>query len=391
MKQRKEIVKKKIQVPFFQPLITNKDKKEMMKALNSPLLTDGPKLIEFEKEFAKSTNSKYAIGVSNATSALQLSLICSGIKKGDEVIIPNLTFVATASSVILAGATPVLADVDDDTLNISINSIQKNITKKTRAIIPVHLAGMPCNMKKIIDIGKKNDLKIIEDCAHAIGSKIGKKHVGTFGDAGCFSFYPTKNITTIEGGMIITNSKELANKIRLKRNHGITRTLENRYTKGKPWEYDVEEPGYNFRLDEIRSALGKNQIKKIKEFNKKREKSFDYYNSKLNKIPGIIVPKKSKNFTSSYHLYIIRISDSFGISRDELFEKLLQNGIQTSVHYKPLNKFQVCKNKAKKFDSLNKSEKIYEEIISLPFFTNISKNQLDIVIKAIKKIQKSTN
>lgn len=391
MNQKKDTFKKKIQVPFFQPLITNKDKKEMMKALNTPLLTDGPKLIEFEREFAKSTNSKYAIGVSNATSALQLSLICSGIKKGDEVIIPNLTFVATASSVILAGATPVLADVEDDTLNISINSIQKNITKKTRAIIPVHLAGMPCNMKKIIEISKKNDLKIIEDCAHAIGSKIGKKHVGTFGDAGCFSFYPTKNITTIEGGMIITNCKKLAEKIRLKRNHGITRTLQNRYSKGKPWEYDVEEPGYNFRLDEIRSALGKNQIKKIKEFNGKREKAFEYYNKRLGKIQGVIVPKKIKNFTSSYHLYIIRISDSFGMNRDELFEKLLQNGIQTSVHYKPLNKFQVCKNKAKKFDSLNKSEKIYEEIISLPFFTNISKNQLDIVIKAIKKIQESSN
>jgi dTDP-4-amino-4,6-dideoxygalactose transaminase len=391
MKTKKDVFNKKNKVPFFQPLITNEDKKEVMKALNSSLLTDGPKLIEFEKEFAKSTNSKYAIGVTNATSALQLSLICSGIKKGDEVIIPNLTFVATASSVILAGATPVLADVDDDTLNISIDSIQKNITKKTKAIIPVHLAGMPCNMKKIIEIGKKNNLKIIEDCAHAIGAKIGGKHVGTFGNAGCFSFYPTKNITTIEGGMIITNCKQLADKIRLKRNHGITRTLENRYTKGRPWEYDVEEPGYNFRLDEIRSALGKNQIKKIKEFNRKREKSFDYYNSKLSKIPGIIVPKKSKNYTSSYHLYIIRILDSFGMNRDELFEKLLAKGIQTSVHYKPLNKFQVCKNKAKKFDSLNKSEKIYEEIISLPFFTNISKNQLDIVIKSIKKIQESTN
>lgn len=381
------IFNKKIKVPFFEPLITNEDKKQVIKALDAAFLTDGPKLIEFEKKFSKFSGSKYAIGVSNATSALHLSLICSGISKNDEVIIPNLTFIATASSVLHSGATPVLADIENDTLNISIESIKKNITKKTKAIIPVHFAGMPCNMNKIIKIAKKNNLKIIEDCAHGIGSKINGKHVGTFGEAGCFSFYPTKNITTIEGGMVITNSKKLAEDIRKKRNHGITRTLQNRYSKGKPWDYDVEEPGYNFRLDEIRSVLGINQLKKVKLFNKKRENSFNYYNKKLEKVSGIIIPKNNKGFTNSHHLYIIRILDSFGMKRDELFEKLLENGIQTSVHYKPLSKFQVCKKKAKKYDSLNHSEKIYQEIISLPFFTHISKIQLDLVIKTIKNIQ----
>ena len=388
MTKTNDAFNKKIKIPFFQPLITNEDKKQVNAALNASLLTDGPKLIQFEKDFAKFCGANYAIGVSNATSALHLSLICAGIGPGDEVIIPNITFIATASSVMLSGATPVLSDIGNDNLNISIDSIKKNITKKTKAIIPVHFAGMPCNMKKIMTIAKKNNLKIIEDCAHAIGSKIAKKHVGTFGNAGCFSFYPTKNITTIEGGMVITNSKELANKIRKKRNHGITRTLQNRYTKGKPWDYDVEEPGYNFRLDEIRSSLGVNQLKKVKVFNKKREFSFKYYNKKLQKIPGIVVPLTNKGVTSSYHLYIIRILDSFGISRDQLFEKLLENGIQTSVHYKPLGKFKVCQKKAKKYDSLKNSEKIYKEIISLPFFTHISKNQLDVVIKDIKNIQR---
>ena len=381
---------KKIKVPFFQPLITDEDKKQVNKTLNATLLTDGPKLLEFEKDFAKFCGSKYAIGVSNATSALHLSLICAEVSRGDEVIIPNLTFVATASSVLHSGATPVLADIDSDTMNISIQSIKKNITKKTKAIIPVHFAGMPCNMKKIVQIAKENNLKIIEDCAHGIGSKIGEKHVGTFGNAGCFSFYPTKNITTIEGGMVITNSKELADKVRKKRNHGISRTLQNRYSKGKPWDYDVEEPGYNFRLDEIRSVLGKNQLKKVKVFNKKREDSFNYYNKKLGKIPGVIVPKRKNGCTSSYHLYIIKILDSFGINRDQLFEKLLENGIQTSVHYKPLSEFQICKKKAKQYDSLNNSKKNYQEIISLPFFTNISKNQLNLVIKVIKNIQYQT-
>lgn len=377
----------KIKIPFFQPLITKEDKKQISSALDASLLTDGPKLLQFEEDFAKFCGSKYAVGVSNATSALHLSLICSEIGKGDEVIIPNLTFVATASSVILSGATPVLADVENETLNLSIKSIKKNITKKTKAIIPVHFAGMPCDMNKIIKIAKKNNLKVIEDCAHGIGSKIGKKHVGVFGDAGCFSFYPTKNITTLEGGMIITNSKKLADKIRRKRNHGITRTLLNRYTKGKPWDYDVDEPGYNFRLDEIRSTLGISQLKKIKQFNKRREISFQHYNKELERIPGIVIPKKYKGFTRSYHLYIIRILDSFGINRNQLFEELRKKGIQTSVHYKPLSKFQVCKKKAKKYHSLNNTEKIYQEILSLPFYTHISKNQIDIVVKTIKNIQ----
>ena len=387
MKKSNDAFNKKIQVPFFQPLITNNDKKQVVDVLDATLLTDGPKLLEFERNFAKFCNSKYAIGVSNATSALHLSLIGEDIGPGDEVIIPNITFVATASSVMLAGATPVLSDIENDGMNISIDSIKKNITKKTKAIIPVHFSGIPCNMNKIMNIAKKYNLKVIEDCAHAIGSKIGKKHVGTFGNAGCFSFYPTKNITTIEGGMVITNSKKLAEQIRNKRNHGITRTLQHRYTKGTPWDYDVEEPGYNFRLDEIRSTLGINQLKNIKLFNKKRKDSYNYYNKKLQKIPGIEIPITPKGVTNSYHLYIIRILDSFGIDRNQLFEKLFQKGIQTSLHYKPLSKFKVCQKKAKKYDTLKNSEQLYKEILSMPFFTNISKKQIDIVINTIQKIQ----
>jgi perosamine synthetase len=387
MLNQKNIFNKKIKIPFFQPLITNSDKKEINKVLNSSLLTDGPKLGQFEKNFATFCNSKYAVGVSNATSALHLSLICSGIGKGDEVIIPNITFVATASSVMLSGATPILADVGQEDLNMSIDSIKKNITKKTKAIIPVHFAGMPCNMQQIMKIAKEKKIKIIEDCAHAIGSKINTKHVGTFGNAGCFSFYPTKNITTLEGGMIITNSKELAEKLKLKRNHGITRTLQNRYTKGKPWDYDIEEPGYNFRIDEIRSALGINQLKNIKKFNQKRKNSFNYYNKNLKNIPGLIIPITNSKYISSNHLYIIKITKLFGMTRNELFEKLLKNGIQTSVHYKPLSRFKVCKKKAKQYGTLENSERLYDQIISLPFYTDISKNQLDTVIKTIKKIR----
>ena len=198
-----------IKVPFIIPEITKNDKNAVLNALNSRLLTDGPKLREFESIFAKFTGAKFAVGVSNGTAALQLSLKSIGINYNDEVIIPDITFIATASSIFNNNAIPVLADVDEY-LNISIKSMEKKITKKTKAIIPVHFAGKSCDMKKIMQVARKYKIKVIEDCAHAIGTKFEKNHVGTFGEAGCFSFYPTKNFTTIEGGMIITNSKKIA-------------------------------------------------------------------------------------------------------------------------------------------------------------------------------------
>ena len=254
----------KIRVPFFIPNISSSEKKNMFKVLNSNLLTNGPNLSKFEDEFKKYTKARYSIGVSNATSALHLSLIANGIKKGDEVIIPDITFVATANTVLMTGAKPIFADIELEDYNISVDSIKKNISKKTRAIIPVHFAGNPCQMNKILEIAKKYKLKIIEDCAHAIGSFYKNKHVGTFGESGCFSFYPTKNITTLEGGMIICKDKEKFRFIKTIRNHGITKSLKERYEKGFPWDYDVENEGYNYRMDELRANLGHNQLKRIK-------------------------------------------------------------------------------------------------------------------------------
>lgn len=369
-----------IRVPFFIPHITKQDKETVSKALDAPLLTDGPRLREFESAFAKFTGAKYAVGVSNATSALHLSLKAAGIRNGDEVIIPDMTFVATANAVLLCGATPVLADIDDD-LNISVNSIKKNLTSRTKAIIPVHMAGKATQINTIAKITRANGLVLIEDCAHAIGTRVSSKHVGTFGDAGCFSFYPTKNITTIEGGMIITNSKEIAKNIMIARSHGITRTLSQRYTVGKPWDYDVIEPGYNYRLDEIRSALGITQLMRIKELNLARKRACKYYNARLSKIDGLITPEISQKNDYAYHLYILRIQKKYGLSRDQIFKKLLRAGIRTSVHYKPLHEFTAYKNNGKAFSQLSNVKKIYDEIISLPLYPQITKHEQDLVIK----------
>ena len=375
-----------IKVPFFLPYVDSKDITEIKKAALSSFLTNGPKLDSFEQKFKKFTKSKYAVGVSNATSALYLSLKALGIKKNDEVIIPDLTFAATANSVLQTGAIPVLADINEETLNISAESIIKNISRKTKAIIPVHLAGTPCDMQKIMRIARSHSLKVIEDCAHGIGTSYNKKHVGNFGNAGCFSFYPTKNLTTIEGGMVVTNDKKIADFIQLARNHGMSRSLMSRYSTGKPWEYDIKDIGYNYRLDEIRSALGISQLQKLTILNKKRLIAFRYYNKELKNIPGLIVPNEKNFKNNSCHLYIVRITSDAKITRDKLFYSLQKKGIGSSVHYKPLHEFTLFRKKGTSRDSLSISKKMYKEILSLPMYPQLTRHSQDYVIKSIKNI-----
>ena len=300
-----------------------------------------------------------------------------------------MTFVATANAVLLSGAKPVLVDVEKETMNISPESIFASLSKRTKAIIPVHFAGRPCNMKKIMGIAKSKKLFVIEDCAHAIGTRIDGKHVGTFGDFGCFSFYPTKNITTLEGGMVISKNKKLTECVKILRNHGISHSLVERYSKGYPWEYDIKEAGYNYRLDEIRSALGLSQLNKINEMNEKRKNAFKYYNKFLMNIPGISIPSEEDLNYNSCHLYVLRIlKNRFQISRDQLFQELLSAGVRTTVHYKPLNKFSIFRKLGKIGDKLKNSNELYDEILSLPLYPDIKKEDQKIVIKKIRSIQK---
>jgi dTDP-4-amino-4,6-dideoxygalactose transaminase len=374
----------KIKVPFFVPSLSASDKKAVLEALNEKLLTDGPKLIQFENAFSNYVHSKYAVGVSNATSALHLSLKALGIGKNDEVIVPDLTFVATINAVLLTGAKPVIVDVDKESKNISPDSILSSISDRTKAIIPVHFAGLACDMTKIMKIAKSKKLFVIEDCAHAIGTKFKNKHVGTFGDFGCFSFYPTKNITTIEGGMVISKNKTLIDHVRIIRNHGILRSLKERYSKGYPWDYDIKEAGYNYRLDEIRSSLGISQLKRIQIINKKRQNAFKYYNKHFKNIDGLSVPTEKNIVENACHLYILRIKKKFPISRNKLFEKLLSSGIRTTVHYKPLHKFSIYRKLGIIRDNLTNSNELYNEILSLPLYHMISKKEQDLVITLIK-------
>jgi len=376
-----------VKFPAYVPWISNEDKKIVNRTLRQTMLTLGPQLEKFELDFCKYTKSKYAIAVTNCTAALHLSLKALGIKKNDEVIIPDLTFVADANAILACNAKPVIVDINKDDFFLSISNMKKNITKKTKAIIPVHIYGQVCNIDEVLDIARDNNLKIIEDCAHAIGTFHNFKHVGTFGDSGCFSFYPTKNITTAEGGMVITNSKTTAEKIRRLRSHGITRSLKNRYSSGYPWIFDISEPGYNYRLDEIRAALGISQLKRIKKINELRKNAALYYHIKLQNIPGIILPDMVDEKTHSYHLYTIKITKPFKLSRNQLYKKLKKAGVRTTVYWMPIHKYSAYQQFIKSSNVKN-SSKTYNEILALPLFPKISKKHQDAVINTIKSFQK---
>ena len=383
MKQRLKLNKKQF-IPVSKPEVSKNDIKSINKVLNkSWISSDGPEVKIFEKNFSKFIKRKYSIAVSNGTAALEIAIKALDIKKNDEVIIPDLTFVADANAILACNAKPVVADINKDNFFLSLSNVKKSITKRTKAIIPVHIYGQVCNIDEILDIAKDNNIKVVEDCAHAIGTFHKSKHVGTLGSTGCFSFYPTKNITTAEGGMVTTNSKEIAEKVRQLRSHGMTKSLKSRYSSEYPWIFDIIEPGYNYRLDEIRSALGVTQLKRINKINELRKKASLYYHKNLQNIPGIILPDMVNDKSHSYHLYTIRVTKPFGLSRNQLYKKLKDNGIRTTVYWMPIHEYAAYRKFAKKSNVVN-TAKIYEQILSLPLFPNISKKHQDAVIKVIK-------
>jgi len=375
----------KIKFPAYEPWISKEDEKTISRTLKQSMLTLGPQLEKFESNFCKYSKAKYAVAVSNCTAALHLSLMALDIRENDEVIIPDLTFVADANAVLACNAKPVVADINKENFFFSISSVKKSITKRTKAIIPVHIYGQVCNIDEILDLAKDNNLKVVEDCAHAVGTFHKSKHVGTLGNTGCFSFYPTKNITTAEGGMVTTNSKIIAEKVRQLRSHGMTKSLKNRYSSEYPWVFDIVEPGYNYRLDEIRSALGITQLKRIKKINDLRKKASLYYHKNLQNIPGIILPDMVNDRSHSYHLYTIRVTKPFRLSRNKLYKKLRDNGIRTTVYWMPIHEYAAYRKFAKK-SSIPNTAKMYDEILALPLFPNISKKHQDAVIKVIKSV-----
>ena len=366
------------EIKFSKLNILQKDINLVGKIIKSGWLTHGKYTKKFEDEFKKYTKSKYAVSVSSCTAGLHLSCLASGFKKGDEVIVPAQTHTATAHAIEYTGAKAVFADVNKITGNISLKDIKKNFTKKTKGVILVHMAGYPCNLEEIIKFCKKKNLVLLEDCAHAVGTKYKKKHVGNYGLTGSFSFYPTKQITTGEGGMVITNDKKIFAKIKKLKAFGIDKDIKDRKKQG---DYDVKFLGYNYRMTDFQAALGINQILNYKKNLKIRHILVKRYLSNLSKIKNIECMPYSKD--CSYFIFQV-----FCKNRDKILKELKNLNIGVSVHYSnALPKMSYYKNKYKL--NIMKYKNSFEygsENISLPVYPKLKIREVDKICKAITKL-----
>lgn len=375
-------------IPYGQQWIEEDDIEAVVRVLRSDYLTTGPTIEDFEKKFAECVGSKYAVAISNGTAALHAACYAAGIGQGDEVITTPITFAASANCILYCGGKPIFADIDPITYNIDPEDIRKKITSKTKAIIPVHYTGQPCDMDKIHKIAKEHNLIVIEDAAHALGAEYKGKKVGSISDMTTFSFHPVKHITTGEGGMITTNDEELYQKLLLFRTHGISRDIDLLENKNEgPWYYEQLELGYNYRITDIQCALGISQLKKLDDFVNKRIEIAEKYNEEFKAIEEIIVPYQASYGKSSYHLYVIQLKlDKLTIGRKEIFDTLRENGIGVNVHYIPVYYFPYYKQLGYKKGICSKAEKLYESIITLPLFPKMSKEDVKYVISTVCKV-----
>ncbi|MFZ5858221.1 MAG: DegT/DnrJ/EryC1/StrS family aminotransferase [Chloroflexota bacterium] len=348
--------------------------------LKSKWLTMGAVTEEFEQAFAAYVGAKHAIAVTNATAGLHLACVAAGLGAGDEAILPSLTFVATANAVRYTGATPVFADiVGVDDFNVSYHAIEKSITDRTRAILVVHYGGYPCDMPSIMGLARERGLKVIEDAAHAVGSELGGIHLGVWGDIGVYSFFSNKNMTTGEGGMVVTNDDGHAQKLRLLRSHGMTSLTWDRH-KGHAWSYDVVDLGYNYRIDEIRAALGKVQLVKLPANNEKRRHLTDVYRDAMQELtPRVTIPFAHHAGTSAAHLLPALLPS--GTDRSAFMEGMKAQGVQTSIHYPPIHTFTAYHGMAQ--TSLSNTDEVAAREVTLPLYPAMKEEDVFFVVKAI--------
>ena len=370
-------------IPYGRQTVEEDDIQAVVDVLRSDYLTTGPKIAEFEKMVADYVGAKYAVAISNGTSALHAACFAAGIQPEDEVITPPLTFAASSNCVLYCGGTPVFADVDPKTYNIDPEDIRRKITDKTKAIIAVHLAGQPCDMDEIHKIAKEHDLLVIEDGAHALGSVYKGKKVGTLSDMTTFSFHPVKPITTGEGGMIVTDNEEFYQKMMLFRSHGITHD-ENLMTRNDgSWFYQQLDLGYNYRITDIQCALGGSQMKKLDRFLARRKEIVARYNEAFADCENIIIPYQLPETESGWHLYIVQVKNC---DRKKVFEALREQGIAVNVHYIPVYMHPYYQEHGYKDIHCRNAEEVYSHIISLPLYPTLMVEEQEYVIETLKHI-----
>lgn len=384
-------------IPYCRHTIHDEEIQEVVDTLRSNWLTSGPKTVEFEKQFAKYIGCKYAIAVNSCTAGLHLALVASGIAEGDEIITTPFTFCATAEVIEYQRAKPIFVDIDPVSFNINCDLITEKITAKTRAILPVHYGGIPCELRDINRIAEQFDLTIVEDAAHAVGSKYDSKRIGSFGNAAVFSFYPTKNMTTGEGGIITTNDPGLADKLRILSLHGMSRDAWKRYSAQGQWYYEIHQLGYKYNFTDLQAALGIQQLKRLDTFNAIREEYARIYFDAFRDMSEVGLPQwyqlyfdglKEKGIESPWHLFVLMINpDKLNIDRNQFIEELKTRGIGTSVHFIPLHLQPYYAEKyAFKPGQFPNAEAVYERIISLPLYPKLTRDELSYIIESVKDV-----
>lgn len=369
-------------IPLFNLNFDGKEAQAAYDTIQSGWISTGPKCEELEKMFVDMFHVNYAVSTSNCTDALHLCCLVSGVKPGDEVICPSLTFAASANCIRYAGATPVFCDiVGPEHINIDPKEIEKKITDKTKAILVVHMAGFPCKMDEIMAIAKKHNLKVIEDACHGPLSEYKGKKLGTIGDCAAFSFFSNKNISTGEGGMFISNNKEMADKARLLRSHGMT-TMSYQRAGGHATAYDIVELGYNFRLDDIHAAIAIEQLKKLPSDLEQRIVVRKRYIELLSKVENVVVPfADNTEFTSNYIMPIV-ITKGTVEDRDAIRNKIHEAGVQTSVHYPAIHRFSIYKDYGA---VLPQTEYVTDHEITLPMYAALSMEDVEYIVNVVDK------
>lgn len=367
--------------------INDKDIQAVVEVLKGDYLTTGPYVKEFEERVAEYVGAKYAVAVANGTAALHMACFAAGIGQGDEVIVTPMTFAASANCILYCGGTPVFADIDPVTYNIDPKEIEKKITDKTKAIIPVDFTGQSVDMDEIRKIADKYGLIIIEDAAHALGSEYKGKKVGSQADMVEFSFHPVKPITTAEGGIVTTNSEDLYHKMLAFRTHGIIKDPELLIQNDGPWYYEQQYLGYNYRITDVQSALGLSQIRRLDSFVDRRREIVKRYNEAFNEFKEIITPFEAEYSNSGWHLYIIRIKPQLlNGARKEIFQALQAENIGVNVHYIPVYYHPYYKELGYEKGLCPHAEKLYDEIITLPLFPKMTNKDVQDVIEAVTKV-----
>ncbi len=373
---------------FGSPRIEQEEIDAVIDRLKTGWIGTGPKVKEFEDNFKSYIGTNYAMALNSCTAGLHLAMIVLGLKPGDEVITTPMTFCATANTIIHAGGKPVFVDIKRDTLNIDEDKIEAAITPKTRAIVPVHFAGRPCNMDKIMAIAKKHNLKVVEDCAHSIESVYHGQKTGSIGDLGCFSFYVTKNIITGEGGMVTTNNEEYADKVKMYGLHGMSRDAWKRFSDEGFKHYDVIFPGFKYNMMDLQAALGVEQLKKIDKFYDVRKKIWQTYSEQLKKLPLILPKEPEADTVHALHLYTVLLDiDNVKMTRDDLLNALIKEKIGTGVHYRALHLHPYYQEAyGYQQGDFPEAEFVSARTLSLPISAKLSESDVQDVVDALNKI-----